>query len=94
MSKKPSPTKSPLNESGVEDYALKLLEDRGWRPLYGPSVSPGGENPLRRSFEEVFLADTLARAAARINPGIPPELRVRKRPDIILQGSPALPFYL
>jgi type I restriction enzyme R subunit len=66
----------PLTESDIEDYALKLLEAQGWRTIYGPSVSPGGENPLRKSFEEVLLAGSICAAAARINPGVPPELRL------------------
>ena len=66
----------PLTESDIEDYALKLLEAQGWRTMYGPSVSPGGEDPQRKSFEEVLLAESLSAAAARINPGVPQELRL------------------
>jgi type I restriction enzyme R subunit len=66
----------PLTESAIEDYTLELLKAQGWRPLHGPAISPGGEHPLRRGFDEALLGETLAAAVGRLNPGIPPELRL------------------
>jgi type I site-specific restriction-modification system R (restriction) subunit len=64
-----------ITESEIENYTLELLEAQGWRCVYGPSVAPGGENPLRPSFEDALLPGILEDAIGRINPGIPGELR-------------------
>lgn len=64
-----------LKESEIEKFAIKLLENHGFKYLYGPDIAPDTDNPMRSNFEDVLLADTLKAAIDRINPSILPEAR-------------------
>jgi type I restriction enzyme R subunit len=60
-----------ITEKSIEEFAVELLKKQGYQYFYGPDIAPDGENPQRRSFDEVLLADTLQTAIARINPSLP-----------------------
>ncbi len=60
-----------INESEVEIFAIKLLEKHGYQYINGFTVAPDSENPMRSSFEEVILLESLKSAITRINPNIP-----------------------
>ena len=64
-----------LTESAIENLAIELLESQGFQYLYGPDIAPDGSSPMRSSFEDVLLTDTVKVAIDRINPTIPPEPR-------------------
>lgn len=58
-------------ESDLEDALLAWLRALGWGYIAGPTLSPGGEAPERRSYMEVVLTDRLRAALARLNPQLP-----------------------
>ncbi len=51
--------------------AINLLEEQGFKYIYGPEVAPESENPERKSFEDVLLEDRLSSALRKLNPDIP-----------------------
>ncbi len=59
-----------LNEFSIEEYAINLLKQQGYDYLFGPDIAPDGQNPLRKSFEDVILIDRLKDAITRLNPNI------------------------
>ena len=65
-----------ITESEIEEFAINLLEKHGYRYMYGPDISPEGNNPLRDGFDEVILEEKLKAAIRRINPGISEEAEV------------------
>jgi len=60
-----------LKESDIETLAIDLLKSKGYDYLFGGDIAPDGENPLRKSFEDVILFDRLRIALERINPDLP-----------------------
>lgn len=60
-----------LTESAIEAFAIKLLVGMGYMYLYGPDISPDGENPERSSYVDVLLHDRMKQAARRINHKLP-----------------------
>ncbi|NBU53630.1 MAG: hypothetical protein EBS33_04580 [Alphaproteobacteria bacterium] len=65
-----------ITESEIEEFAINLLEKQGYRYMYGPDISPEGNNSLRNGFDEVILEEQLKSAIRRINPGISEEAEV------------------
>ncbi|TLU81520.1 MAG: type I restriction endonuclease subunit R [Chlorobium sp.] len=57
-----------LTESAIEEFAIHLFERQGYSSLYGPDISPDGERPERRHYDEVLLTGRLEAALRRINP--------------------------
>ena len=39
-----------LTESNIEDVALEILSDLGYKILHGPDIEPDGINPQRKSW--------------------------------------------
>ena len=64
-----------ITEEDIEKLAIKLLQEQGYQPFFGPEVAPDGAEPLRASYEEVLLSDKLHKAIARLNPDIPEPVR-------------------
>ena len=64
-----------ITESQIENFAISLLEKKGYQYFYGPDIAPDVENSgagfVRESFEEVVLVSILKKAIERINPQIP-----------------------
>src|SRR5690554_5012965 len=79
-----------ITESQIEQLALDLLEQQGYRHLYGPDIAPDGEAPARQSFEEALLLDQLREAVARINPDIPVAAREEAVKQVQRLHSPEL----
>ncbi len=64
-----------ITESEIEEFAIKLLENLGYQYIYGPSIAPDSDTPVRKSFEDVLLIEQLKSAIGRINPEIPKDAR-------------------
>jgi type I restriction enzyme, R subunit len=63
-----------LNESAIEDFALKLFVRLGYTHLYAPDIAPDSATPERSRYDEVILTTRLQQALHRINPSIAPDL--------------------
>lgn len=60
-------------ESELELATLEWLEGLGYKLVFGPDVSPDGEKPERKSYDEVVLRGRLKGAIDKLNPEIPKE---------------------
>ncbi|MCT2387644.1 type I restriction endonuclease subunit R [Erwinia pyrifoliae] len=60
-----------LSEDDLEQLSLGWFAGQGWEVLYGPDIAPDGANPLRTSFQDVFLRPVLRQQLAQINPHLP-----------------------
>ena len=58
-----------FTESVVEQAALAWLESIGWTVLNGAEIAPGEPAAERDDYGQVFLAQRLRDALARLNPG-------------------------
>ena len=79
-----------LTENAIEEFAIELFGQQGYTYFYGPEISPDGETPERRSYEDVFLVGRLERAIQRINPTIPPAQIQPVLRDVLRIHSPDL----
>lgn len=79
-----------ITESAIEEFAIDLLEQQGFKHIYGPDIAPDSETPERESFEDVILIDRLREAVARINPDIPQDCREDAIKQILRLNSPEL----
>jgi len=61
-----------ITESEVEEASLDMLEELGYKIIYGPDISEGGINEERK-YNEVVLVQRLRNALQRINKDIPKE---------------------
>ena len=59
-----------LTELKIEEFAIDLFKEQGYKYIYAPDVAPNSENPLRNSFDEVLLESQLRSAIGSINPDI------------------------
>lgn len=60
-----------LIENDIEQLAIDLWKEQGFKHFYGPDIAPEGSQALRKSYEEVLLNEALESAIARLNPNIP-----------------------
>ena len=79
-----------LTESKIEEFAIGLFEQLGYRYLYGPDIAPDGTNPRRVSFEEVVMVESLRHAVYRINHKLPTEVCDEAIRQVIRIASPDL----
>ena len=63
-----------LTESKIEEFAVELFEQLGYKYFYGPDIAPDGKMMLRESFEEVVMTENLRSAVYRINPKLPKDV--------------------
>ncbi|MGB2727665.1 MAG: type I restriction endonuclease subunit R [Halobacteriota archaeon] len=79
-----------ITESHIEEAALEILDDLGYKILHGPDISPDGENPERSSYENVVLVERLKEAIDKFNPTIPAEAKEQAVKQILRTESPKL----
>jgi type I restriction enzyme R subunit len=79
-----------ITENEIEKFAIELFEKLGYQYDYAPDIAPDSESPERERFEDVLLLERLRTAVARINPGIPPEVREDAIKQIQRLNSPEL----
>jgi type I restriction enzyme, R subunit len=83
-----------ITESQIENFAISLLEKKGYQYFYGPDIAPDAENAgagfVRESFEEVVLVSVLKKAIERINPQIPAAAREDALRQVLRIASPDL----
>lgn len=79
-----------LTESKIEEFAVGLFEQLGYRYLYGPDIAPDGANPKRASFEEVVMVESLRHAVYRINHRLPTEVCDEAINQVLRIASPDL----
>jgi len=81
---------SILTESKIEEFAIGLFEQLGYRYHYGPDIAPDGTNPKRVSFEEVVMVESLRHAVYRINHTLPQEVCNEAINQVLRIASPDL----
>jgi type I restriction enzyme R subunit len=79
-----------LTESNIEDVALEILSELGYKILHGLDIAPDGINPKRKSYSDVVLVERLRDAVDRINPNIPKEAREEAIQKVSRTQSPQL----
>lgn len=79
-----------LTESQIEDFAIQLFEQLGYKSLYGPDIAPDGLAAQRASFEDVVLKETLRNAVRRINCDLPSEVCDDAVNEVLRIASPDL----
>ena len=52
----------PITESEVEQVALEILSELGYKIIYGPDIAPDGIRPERESYSDVILTERLRSA--------------------------------
>ncbi len=81
---------SILTESNIEDVALEILSELGYKILNGLDIAPDGINAERRSYSDAVLVERLRDAIDRINPNIPEEAREEAIKKVLRTESPQL----
>ncbi|MDD2889336.1 MAG: type I restriction endonuclease subunit R [bacterium] len=81
-----------LTESEVEQAALEILLELGYKILYGPDIAPepDGKTPERQSYSDIVLVDRLKDAINKLNPNIPQEAKEEALKKILRNESPNL----
>ncbi len=79
-----------FTEDLVEQAALAILQELGWRYEEPLAIAPDGPNRLRTSNGEVVLACLLQEAAKRLNPHIPEETLLSSLKQIQVTETPSL----
>ncbi len=64
-----------ITESEVEEAALDILSELGYKILHGPDIAPDSINPQRQSYSDVVLIERLRNIVDKLNPSIPKEVR-------------------
>ncbi len=79
-----------FTESEVEEAALEILSDLGYKILHGPEIAPDGLHPERQSYTDVVLIERLRNAIIRLNTTIPEEARDEAIKKVLRSESPHL----
>ena len=79
-----------LNESHVEEAAIKWFEELGYSFLHGPEIAPGEAAWERASFQDVVLVERLQSAIARLNQTIPFEAQEDALRKVLRIATPSL----
>ena len=77
-------------ESEVEQVALDILSELGYKIIYGPDLAPDGIKPERESYSDVILIERLRGAIDKFNPTIPSETKEEAVKKILRSESPSL----
>ena len=88
-------------EQDIEDASLEILQEMGYRIIYGLDIAPDGPNPERARWDEVVLIERLRNAINRFNKDIPTEAKeeaikkvLRSTSHKLLQNNKAFHNYL
>ena len=79
-----------INEDLVEQAALAILQDLGWRYEDSVAIAPDGPEKRRGAFGEVVLSGLLEDAARRLNPDIPEEALQNALRQVSVSETPSL----
>ncbi|PRZ46870.1 type I restriction endonuclease subunit R [Tritonibacter scottomollicae] len=79
-----------FTEDLVEQVALSILQDLGWRYEDSISIAPDGPNKRRVSNGDVVLGGLLEDAARRLNPDIPDEALQNALRQVQISETPSL----
>ncbi|MBL7130391.1 MAG: type I restriction endonuclease subunit R [Candidatus Omnitrophica bacterium] len=79
-----------ITESEVEQVALDILSELGYKIVYGPDIAPDGVRPERESYSDVILIERLRTAIDKFNPDIPAETKEEAVKKILRSESPSL----
>lgn len=79
-----------ITESEVEQVALDIFSDLGYKIIYGPDIAPDGSKPERESYSDVILVERLRKSIDKFNPHIPHGIKEEAIKKILRNESPAL----
>jgi type I restriction enzyme R subunit len=81
-----------MMEKDVENVALNILSELGYKILYGPDTAPApdGIAPERQSYSDVVLVERLKDAVDKFNPDIPAEAKEEAIKKVLRAESPHL----
>lgn len=81
-----------MTEKDVEDAALNILSELGYKILYGPDIAPApdGIAPERMEYSDVVLVERLRDAIDKFNPDIPGEAKEEAVKKVLRTESPNL----
>ena len=79
-----------IQEITIEDLSIQLLQSLGWEYVHGSVISPEGDKPERKNYEQIILTDRLRKAVSIINPHIPQEAQEQAIQKILRIYSPDL----
>jgi type I restriction enzyme R subunit len=79
-----------IAESHVEKAALAWLAELGFATASGLEIGPDGARPERASYGDVVLVGRLRAAIARLNPGLPEEVRASVLAKVLQAETPSL----
>ena len=79
-----------FTEDLVEQVALGILQELGWRYEDPVSIAPDGPRSRRVSHGDVVLPGLLEEAAKRLNPGIPEEVLHAALKQVQISETPSL----
>ncbi|AQX49237.1 type I restriction endonuclease subunit R [Elizabethkingia anophelis] len=77
-----------MTENEIEQLAIKLLEQQGFKYINGADIAPDSANPMRQSFEEVVLQEKLQQAVRLINVNIPNDAQQDAIKQVLRIASP------
>ena len=83
-------TPNKITESEIEQFAIELLEKRGYQYVYAPDIAPDSDTPERNRFEDVLLLERPRKAVGRIDPNISEDAREDAIKQIHCLNSPEL----
>ena len=88
-------------EQSIEDTALEILQELGYKVINGADIAPDGKNPERAKWDDVVLIERLKSAIDNLNPNIPNEAKeeaIKKitttKSHLLLQNNIAFHDYL
>ncbi|RMX10590.1 type I restriction endonuclease [Allofranklinella schreckenbergeri] len=79
-----------LSEAEVEQTLLAQLEALGYGLAREEEIGPDGRQPERDSYADVVLHKRFEAAVARLNPGLPEEVRADAVRQVLQSQFPAL----
>ncbi|VVB81470.1 Uncharacterised protein [uncultured archaeon] len=79
-----------ITESDVEQNALDILSELGYKIVHGPHIAPDGESPERQLYSDVVLVERLRSAINKLNSKLPEEAKAEAIKKVLRSESPKL----